>query len=331
MQSILRVRQPFKLSVPILNRRLMSSSGAPFLLTPQQVHTLIEKEKVSLLDVSWFMPNSPRQPRQEFISKRIPGAQFLDLDDVASIHELGLKHMMPQQRAFADACEKFGIKTDSHVVIYDTHGIFSSPRALFMFRSFGHHRSSVLDGGLPAWLAEGLPMESGSPSPVQTTEYPTPTIQTKSLRSYEQIVANSTLDPSVNPNADLVLDARPRRRYLGTDPEPRPGLSSGHIPHSLSLPFNVFLRQNLGLDGTTFTTFLPQADIRRVLEDAVGPERAELITNGVLSVTTSCGSGMTAGILWLGLKLLGVEKISLYDESWTGYAMRPTSRIEKSH
>ncbi|KAF8078382.1 Rhodanese-like domain-containing protein [Lyophyllum atratum] len=328
MLSIRQIHQSSTLFAT--GRRLMSSLSTPLLLTPQQLRSLSSEKNVSLLDASWFMPNSPRQPRQEFISKRIPGAQFLDLDEVASSHPLGLKHMMPQERVFADVCEKFGIASNSHVVIYDTHGIFSSPRALFMFRSFGHHRSSVLDGGLPAWVAEGFPVENGPLSPIGTTEYPTPILQSNSLRSYEQMATNSNFDPLTSRNADLVLDARSRARYLGTDPEPRPGLSSGHIPHSLSLPFNMFLRHNSSADGTKYTTFLPPADVRKAMEEAVGSERADLISEGRLSVTTTCGSGMTAGILWLGLKLLGVKEISLYDESWTGYAMRSTSKIEKS-
>ncbi|KAG6866795.1 hypothetical protein C0991_008731 [Blastosporella zonata] len=292
----------------------MSSATTPLLLTPQQAQSLVNVETVSFLDASWFMPNSPRQPRQEFISKHIPGAQFLDLDEVSSPHELGLKHMMPQERTFADACEKFGIGKDTHVVIYDTHGVFSSPRALFMFRTFGHHKSSVLDGGLPAWLENGLPLESGTSSPAPATRYPTPTLQVEALRNYEQIVANANAGDAKSDHVDLVLDARSHGRYTGVDPEPRPGLSSGHVPNSLSLPFNLFLSLNSRSDGTTYTTILPHEGIRRALEQAVGLERTQLIIGGSMPVTTSCGSGMTAGILWLGLKLLGVERISLYDE-----------------
>lgn len=98
---------PFRiLSRPTLSRRLMSSSSfsAPLLLTPAQVHDLSKEKKVSFLDASWFMPKSPRKPYEEFVAKRIPGAHFLDLDEVASHHELGLKHMMPEERVFADAC-----------------------------------------------------------------------------------------------------------------------------------------------------------------------------------------------------------------------------------
>jgi thiosulfate/3-mercaptopyruvate sulfurtransferase len=138
------------------------------------------------------------------------------------------------------------------------------------------------------------------------------------------------VDPSTTSNAELVLDARSRgrqafhtangrielifRRFLGTDPEPRPGLSSGHIPYSFSLPFTDFLKTNTALDGTKYTTFLSKEDLHKAVKGSVGVEQAGLIFDGIAPVVTSCGSGMTAGVLWLGLKLLGVEHISLYDE-----------------
>lgn len=103
-------------------------------------------------------------------------------------------------------------------------------------------------------------------------------------------------------------------RYLGTDPEPRPGLSSGHIPHSLSLPFNIFLRNNTASDGTTYTTLLPTAELRHALDGVVGADTAGRIIEGKQSVIATCGSGMTAGVLWLGLRLLGADKITVYDE-----------------
>jgi len=129
-----------------------------------------------------------------------------------------------------------------------------------------------------------------------------------------------------------VLDARSHGRYTGSDPEPRPGLSSGHIPHSFSLPFNAFLQTNtVPNSGKIFTTFLPPNELRRKLADAVGAEYAQLIVQGQRSVTTTCGSGMTAGILWLGLKLVEESTpVALYDESWAGYASRPQSKIDKN-
>ncbi|KAK7058263.1 hypothetical protein VNI00_001894 [Paramarasmius palmivorus] len=305
-----------------------TSSGAPYLLSPRELQGLLQAKKdIAVLDASWFMPNSPRNARNEFASKRLPNAQFLDLDEVASPHELGLKHMLPSEDAFARACENFGINPKTHVVIYDTHGVFSSPRALYMFRSFGHTESSIVDGGSPRWEFEGLPTETGSPKIPRKATYPKPSFDKLSVRDYQQMVNNSST-ASTSPGTEFVLDARSRGRYLGTDPEPRPGLSSGHIPHSFSVPFTLFLQTN-ETPNSSFTTFKSPPEIRKALDEAIGPENTQSIINGERSAITTCGSGMTAGILWLGLRLLGGQRVSLYDESWTGYAMRPESEIVK--
>ncbi|KAF8139947.1 Rhodanese-like domain-containing protein [Boletus edulis] len=309
----------------------MSTMAAPYLLSPSNLRDAVSSGNVSVLDATWFMPNSSRRPLQEFQAKRIPGAQFLDLDEVASPHEFGLKHMMPSERVFADACEKLGIHTHSHVVIYDAHGVFSSPRALFMFRAFGHQKSSILDGGLPRWEAEGFGTVRLPPAEAKRSTYPTPVYDGAAVRSYEQVVANSLLDSASDPPAELLVDARSRGRFLGTDPEPRPGLSSGHIPHSLSLPFNVFLKSHT-VPGSSvqYTTFISEPELRQALVNAIGADQAQLVLTGKRAITTSCGSGMTAGVLWLGLKLLGAPNVALYDESWTGYASRAESHIDKS-
>lgn len=172
------------------------------LVDPDQCTVLRNTENdVVFLDASWFMPNSPRNGQAEFLKERIPGAQFLDLDKVASPHSLGLKHMMPDPQAFAKACGKnirdvalnvsyililhqgqYGITPTTHVVFYDTHGVFSSPRALFMFRAFGHDRSSVLDGGLPRWKDEGLKTETGEPQQHDTKMYSVPDLNQQRIR-----------------------------------------------------------------------------------------------------------------------------------------------------
>ncbi|KAJ7225751.1 Rhodanese-like domain-containing protein [Mycena pura] len=278
------------------------------LVSPARLQQLLRSQtKAAVLDSTWFMPNSPRIAKAEFKAKRIPGSKFLDLDEVASPHDLGLKHMMPSQQ------------------------VFSSPRALFMFKSFGHQNASILDGGLPRWEAEGYPMDINASVPTasqSTDKYPVPTLDANTIRSYEQMVFNSTLLPLKTAGAELVVDARSRGRFLGTDPEPRPGLPSGHIPNSLSLPFNVFLQNNVAPNGSSYATFLTEAKLRAAVVDAVGVEKANAVFNGELSVIASCGSGMTAAILWLGLQLMGVKKVSIYDESWTGYSLRPSSKVE---
>ena len=149
--------------------------------------------------------------------------------------------------------------------------------------------------------------------------------------AYDDIVANSQYDPAINGNAELVLDARPKGRfvisvtvisllkyiwprYTGTDPEPRPGLSSGHIPHSHSLTFNLFLQKHKTKTGQEYSSFLPPSEIKAALDNAVGTAEADQIIQGKRPVVASCGSGMTAGVLWLGLQLLGVKQVGLYDE-----------------
>ena len=218
-----------------------------------------------------------------------------------------------------------------------------------MFRSFGHDQSSVLDGGLPRWVTEGHPTETGPVMEIPRSKYPAPSLASENVRSgfsvvilsvfaaqsiqgYEQMVSNAAKELS-EPLTEIVLDARSHGRYktrhltsesgshtmcryLGSDPEPRPGLPSGHIPNSFSLPFNVFLQTNtISETGKTFTTFLPPNELHRKLADAVGSEYARLIIEGKCSVTTTCGSGMTAGVLWLGLKLIEEStSAALYDE-----------------
>ncbi|TCD70044.1 hypothetical protein EIP91_005025 [Steccherinum ochraceum] len=307
--------------------------NCPLVLTPQQLNDLRSDTGVAVLDASWFMPNAPRNAKGEFAQKRIRGAQLLDLDHVASPNELGLKHMMPSPEAFAKACEDFGISPSSHVVIYDTHGVFSSPRALFMFRTFGHNRSSILNGGLPAWEAHGCPIDQGHATAPSKSVYPPPKMNDRAIRDYLQMRQNATLNPAGESAAEIVVDARPQGRFHGTDPEPRPGLSSGHIPHSRSLPFTAFLEtNNYEKDGTTatYTTLRSPTGIYESLQTALGPEYTKEVMSGKRNIVATCGSGMTAGVLWLGMKTLGVDNIGLYDESWTGYASREESPIEKT-
>ncbi|KAI0690688.1 Rhodanese-like protein [Cytidiella melzeri] len=315
----------------------MSSYGdnCPYVLSPHQLQDLRDEgdSDIAILDASWHMPNSPRDANREFMSQHIPQARRLDLDQVSSDHPLGLKHMLPTPDVFAKACEELGISRSSHVVLYDTLGVFSSPRALYTFRAFGHKRSSILDGGLPNWLVHGG-KTSGKQYDAPKVTYEPPALDVDAVRNYEQVVTNSAFDPSSSPETELVLDARSRGRFQGTDPEPRPGLPSGHIPHSRSLPFTEFLQNNEVKSLTTgepitFTTMASSERMIAALENALGPEYARDVFAGKRGVVTTCGSGMTAGVLWLGLQILGVHRVGLYDESWTGYAAREGSAIVK--
>ncbi|KAF8521477.1 Rhodanese-like domain-containing protein [Gautieria morchelliformis] len=338
---------------------MSTTQPAPLLLTPSQASRL-SPQKTIFIDASWVMPNSPRKPKEEFTAFRIPTARFLDIDEVASHTDegsrLGLRHMMPDPQVFAQACENLGITRDSHVILYDTHGLFSSPRALFMFRAFSHTNSSVLNGGLPRWIDEGYQVEANPPNPaelsrnsdagtVNRTSYPAPSMNETVIRSYSDMVSNSTL-LRTDPTMELVLDARPRGRYLGVDPEPRPNLPSGHIPGSFSLPFNQFtIPHKVAADSplssyppylsSGYTTLRPPQELSEDIRKSLGTDFGNQVLGGERRIVTTCGSGMTAAVLWLGLSSIweaqqrGAPALSIYDESWTGYAARQESKIVK--
>ncbi|KIO27238.1 hypothetical protein M407DRAFT_193496 [Tulasnella calospora MUT 4182] len=301
----------------------LRSGHSELVITPSQLAALPSSTTVPI-DVTWFMPNVARNPNEEFLGKRIPDARRMDLDVVASEHPLGLKHMMPTGEVFAKACEEIGVSPASHVVLYDTHGVFSSPRALFMFKAFGHSKASILNGGLPRWVDEGHPTESGPLKAIEPAKYPAPTLKEDFVRDYEHIVKATTS----NDGATVVLDARPNGRFTGKDPEPRPNLSSGHMPSSRSLPFsNLLARQQPSSDGSSYTTLLEPNSLLSEVEKVVGEHGLDGLNSK--QVINSCGSGMTAAVIWLALQELGVNS-SLYDESWTGYAMRPESKVLKN-
>ncbi|KAG8846351.1 hypothetical protein FRB96_002021 [Tulasnella sp. 330] len=345
------------------------------ILSPADVVALPEDTTVPV-DVSWFMPNIKRNPAEEFVAKRIPKAQRMDLDVVASKHPLGLPHMMPDARTFSEACgesmgqgtaltlrddsltlerraELIGIEPTTHVVlppalsvpvapasasrdsprlgqgavtrrsrIYDTTGVFSSPRALFMFKAFGHQKASILNGGLPRWEHEGKPFESGNLKPVKRTAYPPPTLDENLVRSYEQMVINAK---EVKPDAEVVLDARAHGRFTGKDPEPRPDLRSGHIPNSYSLPFSDCVRPQTSESGASYTVMKSPEELREAAGKALGSNLDSVLSHQ-RQVVNTCGSGMTAAVLWLTLQQLGVDS-AIYDEIHEDIANWTEARI----
>ncbi|KAL7423012.1 hypothetical protein Q5752_002311 [Cryptotrichosporon argae] len=318
-----------------LSARLYSTAPrVPLLITPHEYKSL-PKATTLPLDVSWHMPNSTRSAVAEYLSgPRLPGAKRFDLDEVAELsikeNPLSLGHMLPTAERFAEACQELGINNDTHVVVYDTVGVFSSPRGAYTFKAFGHDKVSILDGGLPRWIAEGGETEVGEVAETGASEYtqsagPDPGV----VRSYEQIVENTTKPAE---SADLVLDARALPRFTGEAPEPRPGLSSGHMPNSRSLPFTELLAPASA--DRPYSSFKKPAELRQVLRAAAGDTWAD-VEKGDKEVVFTCGSGMTAAIGWAATRIVAEAegkqpvKAAIYDESWTGYASRKESKIEK--
>ncbi|WP_330298552.1 sulfurtransferase [Streptomyces sp. NBC_00503] len=233
----------------------------------------------------------------------IPGARPFDLDGDLSDHTAAAPHTMPGAEAFAGAMRALGVDEDSTVVAYDGAGIYSSARAWWMLRAMGFDRVAVLDGGLPAWLAAGRPVEE------RAAAYEGPRGSFAARPRTGLLVDAATVSAALADPAAAVLDARTRERFAGTAPEPRPGLRGGHMPGALSLPFGE-LQDADGL-------MRPAAELREAI-GAVAGDREQLYF--------SCGSGVTACVLALGADLAGYGRLAVYDGSWSEWGMPSPDR-----
>ncbi|KAI9488870.1 Rhodanese-like domain-containing protein [Zychaea mexicana] len=263
-------------------------------------------DQIKVLDGSWHMPNANRDPHQDFVKQHIPGARFFGIDEIKDT-TVNLPHMLPTPEVFAEAVGQLGISEKDQVVVYDSVGIFSATRVYWTFKAFGHQNVSILNGGLPKWLKEGRPTESGE-TKVTPAKYAVPTLNKQLVRDYAQVLENARRGGK----PAQVLDARPNPRFTGEAPEPRPGLSSGHMPGSISVPFNVVIEDGQLLDSEK---------LREVFESRGVDLSKEIVT--------SCGSGITASTLYVALEQAGAKNVAVYDGSWTEYADKKDSIIEK--
>ncbi|MDE0391205.1 MAG: 3-mercaptopyruvate sulfurtransferase [Rhodospirillales bacterium] len=283
----------------------MSEGGTPLVVSPAWLAAKGgARGGVRVLDGSWHLPAMARDPAAEFLQAHIPGAAFFDIDSICDPGS-SLPHMLPPPEMFAQCVSALGVGNDSHVVVYDTVGLYSAARVWWMFHVFGHERVSVLAGGLPRWQAEGRPVESGE-SAIAPGAFRAAARDDTLVRSFEQVRA------TLGSGHAQIVDARAAARFTGEDPGPRPDLPRGHIPGSRNVPFDAVLDDDAALGDA--------AAIRRAFENA-GVDPAQ-------PVIATCGSGITACTLALALAAIGAEQVAVYDGSWSDWGSRADAPVE---
>jgi thiosulfate/3-mercaptopyruvate sulfurtransferase len=258
-----------------------------------------------VFDATKYLPTEPHDGRTRFAEAHIRGANFFDIDEVAD-PDATLPHMVPSAARFEKLMTALGVSNDSIVIFYDQNGLTSAARGWWLMRLFGHDNTAVLDGGLPKWLREERAVDTGATKPVPSGGYKA-NLRAMRLRGVGDMLAN------VESQAELVLDARPAGRFSGEVAEPRAGMRGGHMPGSANIPSSDMLN----------------ADKTVKDPEALRARFAAAGVDGTRPVVTSCGSGVTAAMLTLGMVLAGLPEGALYDGSWSEWGSRPDTPIEK--
>ena len=253
-----------------------------------------------VIDASSHLPDAGRNPREEFEYAHIPGARFLDLESLTNT-DSAVPAALPTAEQFAARMADIGVSDGDRLVIYDDSAVKTSARAWFICRMHGIENVAILDGGIGKWRTEKRPLERGAGT--SNRGKITPRLGPGRVRSKADVLAN------VISAEEQVLDARGAGRFTGAEPEPRPGLASGHIPGSLNVPFGRMLKP----DGT----FRDEAGLRAAFAEA-GIDLDK-------PVTTTCGSGVTAAVLLFAMHLLGKDDVALYDGSWSEWGTDPAT------
>jgi|GEM_PF-10876 len=280
----------------------MNEHDNPFLIDAVELAAQLDEPDVRVVDASWYLPDTGRDGRAEYLQRRVPGSVFFDIEKIADTGS-GLPHTLATPEAFAAAVGALGIGDGDRIVVLDGMGLMSAARVWWNFRWLGADEVRILDGGLPAWERAGLPLESGEPAAPRPSVF-TPRVDDTRLADLAD-VRDALADQSA-----VVLDVRPAERFAGSLPEPREGMRSGHMPGAVNLPYAELVHEG-GLRD-------PDQLLRLIAAVGIGPEDR---------VIASCGSGVTAAIAILALESIGHRHHALYDGSWSEWGGREDTEV----
>ena len=279
------------------------TDSIPTLVETEWLAENLDNSDIRIVDATWYLPTVERDGIENYDAGHIPGAVFWDIDAIAD-PQSSLPHMMPDETTFQGYMKMLGIGSDHHVIVYDNMKLMTAPRVWWTLRVFGHERVSLLNGGQNKWSAEDRPLTTDAPEIPETTFRAI--FNSSMIRSVDDVWAN------IRTSDEQILDARGAGRFDGIDPEPRPECRSGHIPGSQNLPFNELIDPQMG-------TVLPIKELASRIQ-AAG-------IDDVRPVVTTCGSGITACVLALGLHLTGRHDVAVYDGSWTEWGGREDTPV----
>jgi thiosulfate/3-mercaptopyruvate sulfurtransferase len=280
------------------------SPNSRWLVSTDWLAEHLRDRNLIVVDGSYYLPTAKRDAQAEYRAGHIPGAVFFDIDAVSD-HSTDLPHMLPGPAQFGAAAGALGIGDGDTVVVYDSAGLYSAARVWWTFRIFGAKKAFILDGGLPKWKSENRPIETA-----ETKRSP------RKFNAEMNVGAVALLDDvrlALSGDDVQIVDARSPARFAGKEPEPRPGLRSGHMPRSFNVHYGKLIENG---------RLVPRPRVEAAFKEAgIDLDRP---------IITSCGSGVTAAILTLALESIGKEPKGLYDGSWSEWGSRPDLPVERS-